>query len=168
MRLLLYLLAFLVLINYSSDKQPIQEITAEVRFDFLSKNVEGTIQGFRFSGDINPEDLKSSIFSGSVAVETLKTGNFIRDWHLQSSKYFDEEKYPLIRFNSSSVSYENNILSVEGKLTIKNISKSMLWQFKKEGNLIKGSGVIYTSDFGINIKKEREDNKVEVFIEIAV
>ncbi|WP_276392226.1 YceI family protein [Eudoraea chungangensis] len=168
MRLLLYSLAFLALIYNSSDNQLIQKVTAEVRFDFLSKHVEGTIQEFKFSGDINSEDLESSIFSGSVAVETLKTGNFIRDWHLQSSKYFDEEKYPLIRFNSSSVSNEGNILNVEGKLTIKDVSKPMHWQFKKVGNLIKGSGVIYTSDFGIHIKKEREDNKVEVFIEIKL
>ena len=140
-----------------------QHITsARIEFVFISKDVDGSIKGFQSSSEYNEEELTDSRFEGSVDVETLKTGNFLRDWHLKSSKYFDTEAYPLITFKSSEVSAIENGFNVVGTITIKGISKNLTWFFKQDGNTLIGTAELFSSDFNINIKKGREDNKVEI------
>ena len=140
-----------------------QDITsARIEFVFVSKDVDGSIEGFQSSSEISLEELTNSKFEGSVAVGTLKTGNFLRDWHLKSSKYFDEEEYPLITFKSSEVSLVENGFKVVGKITIKGISKNLTWYFDQEENILRGTATLFSSDFNIHIKKGREDNKVEI------
>lgn len=136
--------------------------SARVEFIFLSKDVDGTLGGFQSTSKINPDDLSSSVFAGSVEVSTIKTGNFLRDWHLKSSKYFDDEEYPLITFRSEEVSLTEKGIEVVGTIKIKGISKSLTWQFEKDGNTLRGAALLYSSDFNINIKKSRDDNKVEI------
>jgi polyisoprenoid-binding protein YceI len=140
-----------------------QSVTsAKIGFVFVSNNVDGTIDGFLSSSKIFPDDLTSSKFEGSVTVNTLKTGNFIRDWHLKSSKYFDEEEYPIITFKSTEVIPIENGLEVIGVLTIKGISKTISWHLQKDGNTLRGSTSVFSSDFNIEIKNEREANEVVI------
>ncbi len=155
-----FLILFLLVVNALSAQQPIT--SARIEFVFVSKNVDGTIEGFKSSSKIMPEELTSSVFEGSVAVNTLKTGNFLRDWHLKNSKYFDEEAYPLITFKSTEVTSNKNGFEVIGTITIKGISKTLTWYFEKDGNTLRGSATLFSSDFNINIKKGREENKVEI------
>ena len=155
-----FLILFLLLASALSAQQTIT--SARIEFVFVSKDVDGTIEGFKSSSKVIPEELTSSVFEGSVAVSTLKTGNFLRDWHLKSSKYFDEEAYPLITFKSMEVTTNKNGLEVVGTITLKGISKSLTWHFEKDGNTLRGSATLYSSDFNINIKKGRQENKVEI------
>ncbi|WP_299162531.1 YceI family protein [uncultured Eudoraea sp.] len=156
-KLLIFLLLTLQVLNAQ------QSVTsARVEFVFVSKDVDGTIEGFQSSSKIIPEELTSSVFEGSVAISTLKTGNFLRDWHLKSSKYFDEETYPTITFKSTEVTSNENGLEVIGTITIKGISKSITWYFQKEGKTLRGTSTLFSSDFNINIKKGRQENKVEI------
>ncbi len=155
-----FLFCFIVSLQVLSAQQSIT--SAKVGFEFVSNNVDGTIEGFQTSSKVFPDDLTSSEFEGSVVVNTLKTGNFIRDWHLKSSKYFDEEEYPLITFKSTEVIPIENGLKVMGVLTIKGISKTISWHFQKDGNTLRGSTSIFSSDFNIKIKNDREANKVEI------
>ncbi|MGB5226743.1 MAG: YceI family protein [Eudoraea sp.] len=157
-----FLILFLLATNVLSAQQTIS--VARIEFVFVSKDVDGTIEGFESSSKIIPEELTSSVFDGSVAVNTIKTGNFLRDWHLKSSKYFDEEAYPLITFKSMEVTTNKNGLEVIGTITIKGISKSLIWKFEQDGNTLRGSATLYSSDFNINIKKGRQENKVEINI----
>ncbi|MGB5204501.1 YceI family protein [Eudoraea sp.] len=156
-KLLIFLLLTLQVLNAQ------QSVTsARVEFVFVSKDVDGTIEGFQSSSKIISEELTSSVFEGSVAVSTLKTGNFLRDWHLKSSKYFDEETYPTITFKSTEVTSNENGLEVIGTITIKGISKTITWYFQKDGNTLRGAATLFSSDFNINIKKGRQENKVEI------
>ena len=155
-----FLLFFLVSIQLLNAQQNIS--SARIEFVFVSKNVDGTIEGFQSSSVIIPEDLASSKFEGSVEVSTLKTGNFLRDWNLKSGRYFDEETYPRITFESSEVIAIESGFKVIGTITIKGISKKLVWIFKQDGNTLIGAATLFSSDFNINIKKGREDNKVEI------
>ncbi|WP_297702423.1 YceI family protein [uncultured Eudoraea sp.] len=155
-----FLILFLLVANALSAQQLIT--SARVEFVFVSKDVDGTIEGFQSSSKVIPEELTSSVFEGSVAVNTLKTGNFLRDWQLKNSKYFDEETYPQITFKSTEVISNENGIEVIGTITIKGISKTLTWYFQKDGNTLRGAATLFSSDFNINIKKGREENKVEI------
>ena len=155
-----FLIFFFLAIQLLNAQQHIT--SARIEFVFISKDVDGSIEGFQSSSEYNEEELTASRFEGSVDVETLKTGNFLRDWHLKSSKYFDTEAYPLITFKSSEVIAIEDGFKVVGTITIKGISKNLTWFFKQDGNTLIGTAELFSSDFNINIKKGREDNKVEI------
>lgn len=159
------LLLFFVFLNCTFGLIAQQTATissAEISFTFVSKKVKGTISGFESSSTINLNTLADSKFKGSVALETLKTGNFLRDWHLNGSKYFDADAHPNITFESTEVSKSNAGYSVKGKLTIKGTSKAITIDFKRKENQLIGTTTLFSSDFGIDIKSDREDNEVMV------
>lgn len=135
---------------------------AEISFEFVSKDVKGTIEGFTSESIIDFDHPEKSTFEGSVAVKTLDTNNSLRNWHLKGRKYFNEDKYPRISFKSESVKVIDNDYLVKGTLRLKGISKPIEIRFTKNANVLEGRTAIYTSDFDITIKKKREDNLVKV------
>ncbi|MEO0526233.1 MAG: YceI family protein [Bacteroidota bacterium] len=156
---------FLMLTLTSIKAQTTTTISgARISFIFLAKDVNGTIAGFDSDATIDLENPSNSKFKGSVAVETLKTGISLRNWHLKGKKYFNEKKYPRIFFESSQVEKNEGNIRVRGKLMIKGITKTITIVFKKKGNQLVGTTSLYCSDYGINIKKKREDNKVKIKI----
>ena len=136
--------------------------SAEISFVFIAKDVEGTIDGFESSSSIDLTNIEGSSFQGSVAVETIKTGNFLRDWSLKKSKYFNEEEHPQIFFKSTAIAKTSNGFLVDGLVTIKGKTKPMSINFKTNGNQLIGTASLYSSDFDVNIKSKREDNLVQV------
>ncbi len=156
--LFLYLSAPLLLLG--QNEATIE--SAKVTFVYVSNDVDGHIAGFESSATINLDDPTQSKFTGSVNVESLKTGNSIRDWSLRRGKYFDADNHPKIRFESTSVTANNNGFLVKGNLTIKGTTKPLSIDFTKDGNELTGTTALYSSDFGINVKKKKEDNKVKV------
>ncbi|QCW99959.1 YceI family protein [Aggregatimonas sangjinii] len=136
--------------------------SAEITFIFISNDTDGSISGFSSSSTIDTENPSNSVFKGEVKAETLETGNFLRNWSLRGSKYFDVDTYPTITFTSTSVSETGSGYSVKGNLTIKDVTKPITISFTRNGKKLTGTTTLYASDFGINIKKKREDNKVSV------
>lgn len=136
---------------------------ADISFTFVSKKVDGTLEGFDSTSRIDTSDITNSNFEGSVKTETLNTGNFLRNWSLKGGKYFDVDTYPTMKFKSSSVTGTLENFKVEGQLVIKGTEKQVTISFTKEGNRLKGTTTIYSTDFGIQvIKKSREANKVVI------
>jgi polyisoprenoid-binding protein YceI len=164
----IFLLLISGVLSFGSVKAQTNIISADISFVFVSKDVEGTIDGFASESTIDTGRFVNSEFKGSVAVESLRTGNFLRDWSLKSSKYFDEDEYPKIIFQSTDVSEQDDRFVVKGLLKIKNISKEISIVFLREGNQLIGTMSIYSSDFGIDIKKKREDNLVEVKMSLTL
>lgn len=97
---------------------------------------------------------------GNADVSTMTTFDETRDGHLQSPDFFDTERYPKIRFRSTSVEDRGGELVVHGDLTIKDETRPI--EFR--GSLV-GTGVdpmgndriavqlaatIDRTDFGLN------------------
>ena len=83
--------------------------------------VKGRVPGF--SGTIEGGD--SPTISGTVDVSTITTFDETRDGHIQSPDFFDTERYPELRFESTAVETRGDELVVEGELTIKNVTKPL-------------------------------------------
>ncbi|SHK05117.1 YceI family protein [Pseudozobellia thermophila] len=151
----------------AQDTTPIS--SADISFLFVSKEVDGSISGFESTSEIDLGNLKESKFSGSVQVESLKTGNFLRDWSLKGKKYFHADAYPKIHFESTDISEtdEGNYL-VKGRLTLKGITKPIVFQFERDGKRLVGTTTLFSSDFGIEINKDRNKNLVQVGIVLSL
>lgn len=145
-----------------------QIASAEVSFTFVNNDVDGTIEGFKSNSTIDVTDFEKSSFSGSVEVTTIDTGNSIRNWSLRRSKYFDADTHPKITFESTSISQDGQMFKVNGDLTIKGVTKNISFQFEGNGKQLTGKTTIYSSDYGISIKDDRNKNKVLVKIVIQL
>src|SRR5438046_6998083 len=73
-----------------------------------------------FEGTIRGGDAPS--IEGKAAVSSITTFDETRDAHLQSPDFFDAERYPELRFESTRVEARGNQLIVDGELTIKGVA----------------------------------------------
>ena len=140
----------------------------KITFVFPAKEVEGSIRGFQSSSKVDWNNPENSVFQGSVEVETLDTNNGLRNWSLRSSRYFHVKKHPKMTFKSRTIENFGENWTVTGDLTIKGTTKEFKIVFAKKGKSLKGRGELYCSDFGIKIKKLREDNLVIVDFEFEL
>ena len=83
--------------------------------------VKGRVPGF--SGTIQGGETPS--ISGTVDASTITTFDETRDGHLQAPDFFDTQRYPELRFESTAVETRGDELVVEGELTIKNITRAV-------------------------------------------
>jgi polyisoprenoid-binding protein YceI len=81
--------------------------------------IKGRVPGF--TGTI--EGGSSPSIEGTVDVTSITTFDETRDGHLQSPDFFDAERYPELRFESTAVDVVGDELVVTGKLTIKGTTK---------------------------------------------
>lgn len=160
------LLLFSVLMVKAQGK--LQISSAKVDFVFVNNDVEGSLTGFSSQSTVDLDQIENSKLKGSVQVETISTGNSIRNWSLRRSKYFDAENYPTISFESTSVQQKGTTISVKGALTIKDVTKEVTFLFERNDKKLVGKTTLYSSDYGINIKKERAKNQVLVQLEFQL
>jgi len=83
--------------------------------------VKGRVPGF--SGIVLGGDNPS--IEGTVDAASITTFDADRDGHLQAPDFFDTQRYPELRFASTSVEANGNELVVTGDLTIKDITKQV-------------------------------------------
>lgn len=81
--------------------------------------VKGRVPGF--SGTIEGGESPSIV--GTVDASTITTFDETRDGHVQSPEFFDTDRYPELRFESTAVETKGDELVVQGDLTIKGVTK---------------------------------------------
>jgi len=81
--------------------------------------VKGRVPGF--SGTITGGETPSVV--GTVDATSITTFEADRDAHVQSPDFFDTQRYPELRFVSTSVEASDDEIVVHGDLTIKDVTK---------------------------------------------
>jgi polyisoprenoid-binding protein YceI len=102
-------------------------------------------------------ELDNMNISAAVDVTTVNTNDENRDNHLRGSDFFDVENYPSMYFEAKGVNLNND--TINGELTIKDITKEVLFKMNYNGqgvdpwgNVKHGfeiSGKINRNDFGL-------------------
>jgi polyisoprenoid-binding protein YceI len=131
------------------------------KIEFKIKNMGMTVDGSMDITElqfIQPSaDPSTWSLEGSASPATISTGIGLRDKHLKRADYFDIEKYPLIRIQSSQIRSKGKS-KYEGTfaITIKGVSKTIIIPFNiSENNKAKqvaGEFTINRLDFGIGEK----------------
>ena len=127
-------------------------IYAQNSVKFRIKNAGFTVPGYFSSfkayvtwDKSNPSAAK---FSGTVDVNTVNTANSARDKHLKSADFFDVATYQSMKFESTSVSsVSSDRIKITGKLTIKNVTKTVTFDTKVSSS---GSKTMFDSSLLIN------------------
>ncbi len=151
--------------------KPIDE-KSEVEFTIknFGINTTGSINGLKGTINFNPSNLKASAFNVSVDVNTINTGVDSRDSHLKKEEYFDAEKYPAIKFASTSIEKSINGYTVKGNLTIKSVTKPVSIPFAADENtdgiMLKGNFSINRKDFGVGGSSAVLSNTVDISLKV--
>lgn len=110
------------------------------------KGLQGTI-----TWDVASPDKNS--FDVSIDASTVNTASDMRDNHLRQEEYFNVAQFPKISFASTKITGSGNSFTVQGKLTIKGVTKDFSIPFtavaKDDGLLFEGSFIINRRNFNV-------------------
>ena len=118
--------------------------------------IRGRVPGF--TGTITGGERPA--IAGTVDATSITTFDETRDGHLQSPDFFDTQRYPELRFESTSIESDGEELVVHGDLTIKGTTKPVElrgtyagsdndpWGNERIG--LELSGAVDRTDFGLD------------------
>jgi polyisoprenoid-binding protein YceI len=125
----------------------------------MVSTVRGRFGAFNGTIQVGPDNTTS--VHAEVSIDSIDTGNEQRDGHLKSADFFDAAQYPLATFTSSEVRVGGDDYVLDGKLTIKGVTKPVTLSVQFHGVHpgvgndevagIEAAVVINRKDFGIDI-----------------
>ncbi len=169
-----YLIVFAVLICASAFKF-IDAVNWKVKGDasvitLKGGKIDAQMKGLKATilfDDANPEKSK---FSATLEAKTFNSGNGMMNKHAQSEEALNTEKFPLISFESTSVTGKDGAYTAQGKLTIKDVTKDIAlpFSFEQKGaeSLFKGKFSIVPKEF--NITRGGTPDKLEIELTVPV
>jgi len=99
-------------------------------------DVEGQFKTFDGTMDASKPDFSDAKVNFTIEVASIDTDNEKRDNHLKSDDFLNAEKYPQMKFVSTSVTPEgDNKFKLAGNLTIRNITKPVVFDVKYGGTV---------------------------------
>lgn len=173
----IFIIIFLSFINVTLFSQTIDNTLSKVDFKIGSvmwSKVKGDIPKIHGKVQFEKNNLSNSYFDVYVNVAGINTGNEKRDEHLKTADFFDVEKYPKMSFKSSNIKKDNEGYIATGKLTVKDVTKTVEIPFTAlEANgktTLLGTLEIDRLDYNVGVDQSKilVDKKVKITITCVV
>ena len=145
----------------------------------VDRTVRGQFNEFEGMIEAAEDDPSNSHAWGTVKVASIDTGNADRDAHLRGPDFFDVERYPEMRFETTRIRHvEGGHYRVAADLTIKDQTREVEvdatvegaaedpWGNERVGISIRG--VIDRTDFGLTWQQTLESGGLLVGEEVKV
>lgn len=163
--LLLMSSAFIATTNWNIEK--------DFSIKFNCPKGEATFTGLIGKIVFDPKNLNESSMDVEIDASTINTGNTMKDAHAKGEDWLDVNKYPKIKFKSTSFKIINeNIYEVSGNLEMHGVTKPVTIPFAfnqlKSRSEFKGKFKIDRKDFGVNGNFMASSMSGETKIEISV
>ncbi len=126
--------------------------------------VDGTFSDYAAAVYFDPENLGNSSIDITIPVSSVNTRNERRDGHLLSEDFFNAERWPNIRFVSSTIeSTGGNNYVAKGELTIRDVTREFELPFTLLGAMdhpmrenttvagITAQADLMRTDFGVGV-----------------
>lgn len=141
-------------------------------------NVNGAFNSFRANAATNGEDFNNASLEFEADINSINTGVADRDAHLKSGDFFDADEFPLLGFKSEKVTVDGGDLTIEGNITIRNITKPITLKGEFAGIVtdpygqtkagLTLSGKIKRSEFGLTWNGVTEAGGIVVSDEVKI
>ena len=122
-----------------ADTWTIDKPHTNVKFSvshLVISDVEGSFKSFDGTMTSSKADFSDAVINFTVDVNSITTDNEKRDGHLKSDDFFNVEKYPQIKFASTSFTpLGNNKYKLVGNLTIRDVTKPVTFDVKYGGTV---------------------------------
>lgn len=140
----------------------------EIKFSSATGDPEGIFK--TITGDIqfDDKDLGSSKCDLTIDVNSINTGNGMKNKHAKGKKWFDADNYPNIEFKSAKFSKTETGFAVTGMMKMHGVEKEMTLPFTLSNNVFKSTFSVNRIDFkiGESMKKVSDEIKLEVSIPV--
>lgn len=134
---------------------------------------------------VDANDHAASLMEATVNVSSVNTRDANRDTHLKAADFFDAEKYPTMTFKANRAEQvDNDEYKVHGDLTIRDVTKPVVFEVEYEGEVKDAFGkqrASYTAkteisrgDYGLKYNAPLEaggvavSDKVKISLDIAL
>src|SRR5690349_23017627 len=125
--------------KYASTKWTIDKVHSNVKFTvthLVISEVEGYFKIFDGTVEHSKPDFSDAKINFTVDVNSINTDNENRDKHLKSDDFFNAEKFPQMKFESTSLQpLGNNKYKLTGNLTIRDITKPVTFDVTYGGTI---------------------------------
>jgi polyisoprenoid-binding protein YceI len=156
MKKLIYPLSIMIVLSLSAFvfiKAQNWKISEGYSIKFSSKDPSGTFTSLKGDIQFDESDLPGSKFNVTVDANSINTGNGMKNSKAKSASYLDTEKYPEIKFVSSSINKKGASYEAKGYLTLHGVAKEITVPFTYAKT---DKGGLFTGSFNVN----RNDYKV--------
>jgi len=159
----LFAIALAPLLSIGQTKWNLDKSHSNVKFSvqhLVVSEMEGNFKMFNGTVDAPNPDFSNAKINFTVDVNSINTDDEKRDAHLKSDDFFNAEKFPAMKFSSTSFKkIKGNMYTLEGDLTIRDVTKKVKfavvyggtvkdpWGNTKAG--FKASGKINRKEFGL-------------------
>ncbi|HUL43957.1 MAG TPA: YceI family protein [Bacteroidota bacterium] len=105
----------------------------------LVAEVDGRFTDFDGTVTSSKSDFRDAKIDVTIKTASITTDNDFRDKHLRSDDFFNAEKYPEIKFHSTSIEKTgDNTYKIAGDLTIRDTTKTVVLNAKYNGQVVAG------------------------------
>jgi polyisoprenoid-binding protein YceI len=144
-KIILGLAAILIAsVSMSQTKWNLDPVHSNVRFTvphLVISEVEGSFKKFDGSVTHTQPDFSDANINFTVDVTSIDTDNEKRDGHLKSDDFFNAEKFPQMKFQSTSFKkVSGNKYELAGNLTIRDVTKPVKFDVIYGGTAKDGYG----------------------------
>lgn len=126
---LTFVLALLSVVGFAQTGWIVDPMHSSANFNIKHMGisfVQGRFDTFTGKVTTKGANLDNANFDFTVNVNSVNTGVEMRDKHLKSGDFFNVEKYPEMKFQSTSITKDkNNNYTLKGNLTIKETTKEI-------------------------------------------
>ncbi|MEO5673012.1 MAG: YceI family protein [Chitinophagales bacterium] len=163
--------AFILLSAFTISNAINWQIKDGYSIKFAGSNAEGEFE--KINGDIafDADNLSTSKMSINVDVASIATGNWLKNRHAKTDKWFDADKYSKISFKSSNFSKSENGFIVYGFLEMHGVKKQISIPFTFINHTFKGTFSVNRIDFGIGTLEgmsKKVSNAIKLEISVPV
>ena len=99
----------------------------------MISTVKGRFHQVEGTASINEANPAASAIEASVDIASVDTGAAQRDEHLRSDDFFNAEAYPKMTFRSTGISGKDEDWTLEGDLTIRDVTRPVSFEVEFEG-----------------------------------
>lgn len=128
----------------AATKWEIDKAHSSVSFSvshMVVSETEGTFKLFDGSVENSKADFSDAKINFSIDVNSINTGNDMRDGHLKGDDFFNAGKYPTIKFVSTSFKPTGGKnYKLTGDLTIRDVTKPVTFNVVYGGSINTGKG----------------------------
>jgi polyisoprenoid-binding protein YceI len=165
----------------TATKWSLDKAHSNVKFSvthMVVSEVEGSFKTFDGSMENTKPDYSDAKIVFTVDVNSINTDNENRDKHLKSDDFFNAEKFPQMKFESTSFTpLGNNKYKLNGNLTIRDVTKPVSFDVTYGGSIntqrgakigFKATTTINRFDYNLKWDKATETGGLVVSKEVEI
>jgi polyisoprenoid-binding protein YceI len=119
-----------------------------IKFD--AGDPSGEFTGLKGTIQFDEKNLAASKFNVTIDVNSINTGNGMKNTHAKGANWFDAEKYPTIAFTSSSIVKTASGYEANGTLEMHGVKKEIALPFTFVNNIFAAEIEVSRMDFGLD------------------